>query len=91
VPEVEPLCRLVPVLVLPDVGEVGVAEDEPVVAPGGVRVVRHLVAQHALQELSPVPASHKNFTHLENIFVVLCIEKQLMKSFEDDCSAILLF
>ena len=69
VPEVEPLGRLVPVLVLPDVGEVGVAEDEPVVAPGGVRVVRHLVAQHALQELGAVPARHTDSTHLENNFV----------------------
>ncbi len=62
-PKVEPLGGLVPVLVLPHVREVGVAEDEPVVAPGGVRVVRHLVAQHALQELGPVPASHTNFTY----------------------------
>ncbi len=67
-PEVEPLGGLVPVLVLPHVREVGVAEDEPVVAPGGVRVVRHLVAQHALQKLGAVPGSYTNFT-LENIVV----------------------
>ncbi len=73
-PEVEPLGGLVPVLVLPHVREVGVAEDEPVIAPGGVRVVRHLVAQHPLQELSAIPASHTNFTYYKIFLFVLCIE-----------------
>ena len=46
---------LVPVLVLPHVGEARVAEDEPVVAPRGVRVVGHVVAQDPLQELRAIP------------------------------------
>jgi hypothetical protein len=40
---------------LPHVCEARVAEDEPVVAPRGIRVVGHVVAQHALQELGSVP------------------------------------
>ena len=54
-PEAEPLVVLVPVLVLPHVGEARVAEDEPVVAPRGVRVVGHVVAQDPLQELRAIP------------------------------------
>ena len=53
-PEIQSLGHLVPVLVLPDVREARVAEDEPVVAPRGVRIVGHVVAQNALQKFGAV-------------------------------------
>ncbi len=69
-PEIEPLVGLVPVLVLPDVREARVAEDEPVVAPRGVRVVGHVVAQHSLQKLSAVPVRRQDF-HTNRLVICL--------------------